>query len=71
MIWELRVAGTANTCKNKDSTESMKKLAVCAGVFSHSAVNNNELDEIQEMQDMCPTSKSWFGRMTRSDLQPQ
>ena len=54
VVWALGIAGSENTCRNKDGAALMKKLAACVGVFSHSAKNNNELKEIQELQeDFC------------------
>ena len=29
----------------------MKKLAACVGVFSHSAVNNDMLQELQQLEE--------------------
>ena len=29
----------------------MKKLAACVGVFSHSAVNNDKLKDIQRLEE--------------------
>ena len=31
--------------------ELMKKLAACVGVFSHSAVNNDMLKELQKLEE--------------------
>ena len=40
-------AGSATTCKNIPMCVLMKKLAACVGVWSHSAVNNDKLKDIQ------------------------
>ena len=45
--WSLGVAGSATTCKTKPMGALMKKLAACVGVWSHSAVNNDKLKDIQ------------------------
>ena len=45
--WSLGIAGSATTCKNKPMGDLMKKLAACVGVWSHSAVNNDKLKDIQ------------------------
>lgn len=50
VIWALGIAGSPATCKNKPMGELMKKLAALVGVFSHSAVNNDMLKEIQQLQ---------------------
>lgn len=50
-LWALGIAGSANNIKNKEMGDLMKKLAACVGVFSHSAVNNDELKEIQKLQE--------------------
>lgn len=47
VLWSLGIAGSAARCKNKPMGELMKKLAACVGVWSHSAVNNDKLKEIQ------------------------
>ena len=46
-FWSLGIAGSATTCKNKPMGALMKKLAACVGVWSHSAVNNDKLKDIQ------------------------
>ena len=45
-----QLRGLAARCKNKSMGELMKKLAACVGVFSHSAVNNDILMELQELE---------------------
>ena len=50
-IWSLGIGGSVNTCKNPTMEKLMKKLAACVGVFRHSAVNNDELKEIQKLQE--------------------
>lgn len=50
-MWALGLAGSPNTCQNKEMEVLMKKLAACVGVWSHSAVNNDELKEIQLLQE--------------------
>ena len=47
VLWSLGMAGSATTCKNKPMGAFMKKLAACVGVWSHSAVKNDKLKEIQ------------------------
>ena len=47
VLWSLGIAGFATTCKNKPMGALMKKLATCVGVWSHSAVNNDKLKDIQ------------------------
>ena len=47
VLWSLGIAGSATTCKNKPMGDLMKKLAACVGVWSHSAVNNDKLKDIQ------------------------
>ena len=47
VLWSLGIAGSATTCKNKPMGILMKKLAACAGVWSHSAVKNDKLKNIQ------------------------
>jgi len=47
VLWSLGIAGSATTCKNKPMGALMKKLAACVGVWSHSAVNNDKLKDIQ------------------------
>ena len=47
VMWSLGIAGYAARCKNKAMGELMKKLA-CVGVWSHSAVNNDKLKELQK-----------------------
>ena len=46
-LWSLGIAGSATTCKNKPMGALMKTLAACVGVWSHSAVNNDKLNDIQ------------------------
>ncbi|CAM9158495.1 unnamed protein product, partial [Pylaiella littoralis] len=50
VLWALGIAGSATTCKNKLMGDLMKKLAALVGVFSHSAVNNDMLKEIQRLE---------------------
>ena len=45
VLWSLGIAGSATTCKNKPM--GAKKLAACVGVWSHSAVNNDKLKDVQ------------------------
>ena len=47
VLWSLGIAGSATTCKNKPMGALMKKLAACVGVWSHSAVKNDKLKDIQ------------------------
>ncbi|CAM9391022.1 unnamed protein product, partial [Hapterophycus canaliculatus] len=46
-MWALGIRGTAKTCENPNMEKLMERLAAIVGVFSHSAVNNDELKEIQ------------------------
>ena len=48
VLWSLGISGAAARCKNKAMGELMK-LAACVGVFSHSAVNNDMLKELQKL----------------------
>ena len=50
VLWSLGISGAAARCKNKAMGELMKKLAACVGVFSHSAVNNDMLKELQKLE---------------------
>lgn len=50
-MWALRISGSAKKCENPGMEKLMKPLAVVVGVFSHSAVNNDELKEIQTLQE--------------------
>ena len=47
VCWMIGIAGSDNTCKNSVLEKNMKKLAACVGKFSHSAVNNSDLQTIQ------------------------
>lgn len=51
VMWALGIAGSSNTCKNRAMEKVMKRLAAVVGVFSHSAVNNDELKKVQELID--------------------
>ena len=51
VLSSLGIWGAAVRCKNKAMGELMKKLAACVGVFSHSAVNNDMLEELQKLQE--------------------
>ena len=51
ILWSLGISGSAARCKNKVMGELMKKLVVCVGVFSHSAVNNDMLKELQKLEE--------------------
>ena len=51
VLWSLGISGAAARCKNKAMGELMKKLAACVGFISHSAVNNNMLKELQELEE--------------------
>ena len=50
VLWSLGISGAAVRCKNKAMGELIKKLAACVGAFSHSAVNNNMLKELQKLK---------------------
>ena len=43
--------GSAARCKQEAMGELMKKLAACVGVFSHSAVKNDMLKELQQLEE--------------------
>ena len=43
VVWALGIAGSGATCKNKAVKKLMKRLAALVGVFTHSAVNNDQL----------------------------
>ena len=47
VLWSLGIAGSATTCKNEPMGALIMKLAACVGVWSHSAVNNDKLKDIQ------------------------
>ncbi|CAM9237073.1 unnamed protein product, partial [Hapterophycus canaliculatus] len=47
VLWALGTAGSASKCKDIAMGDLMKKLAACVGVWSHSAVNNDKLEDIQ------------------------
>ena len=47
VLWALGIAGSAAKCKNKEMGGLMKKLVACVGVWIHSAVNNDNLKDIQ------------------------
>ena len=49
VLWALGIAG--NGRKNEYMGDLMKKLAALVGVFSHSAVNNDKLKELQGLED--------------------
>ena len=49
VLWALGIAG--NGRKNKDMGDLMKKLAALVGVFSHAAVNNDKLKDLQRLED--------------------
>ena len=51
VLWSLGISGSAARCKNKAMGELMKKLATCVGVFSHSAVNNDMVKELQKLEE--------------------
>jgi len=50
-MWALGISGSKKTCENPPMEKLMKKLAALVGVFSHSAVNNDELKDIQKLQE--------------------
>lgn len=47
----VEVVGSEYTYKNPEMERLMKKLAACVGVFSHSAVNNDKLKEMQTLHE--------------------
>ena len=47
VLWSLGIAGCATTCKNNPMGALMERLAACVGVWSHSAVHNDKLKDIQ------------------------
>ena len=51
VLWGLGISGSAARCKNKTMGELMKKLAACVGIFSHSAVNDDMLKELQKLEE--------------------
>lgn len=62
VMWALGVNGSAKTGKNHEMKAIVSKCAALVGVFSHSAVNNDALRDIQtelnadrkkEMEDLC------------------
>ena len=50
-MWAWGVNGSVNTCENPAMEKLMKRLAALVVVFSHSAVNNDELKAIQKLQE--------------------
>ena len=51
-MWTLEIIrGSVKTCENPGMEKLMKRLAAVVGLFSHSAVNNDELKDIQKLQD--------------------
>ena len=51
VLWSLVISGAAARRKNKAMGELIKKMAACVGVFSHSAVNNDMLKELQKLEE--------------------
>ena len=51
VLWSLDISGAAARCKDKAMGELTKKLAACVGVFSHFAVNNDMLKELQKLEE--------------------
>lgn len=49
VLWALGIAGKGR--KNTVMGDLMKKLAALVGVFSHSAVNNDKLKELQRLEN--------------------
>ena len=47
VMWMLGIAGSAARCQNRDMRELIQRAAALVGVFSHSAVNNDALREVQ------------------------
>lgn len=47
VLWALGIAGSEAKCKNKPMGFLLKKLAAFVGVWSHSAVKNDKLKDIQ------------------------
>jgi hypothetical protein len=50
-MWALGINGSIRTGENPAMEKLMKRLAAVVGVFSHSAVNNDELKDIQRLQE--------------------
>ena len=50
VLWSLGISGAVACCKNRAMVELMK-LAACVGVFSHSAINNDMLKELQKLEE--------------------
>lgn len=50
-MWALGINGSIRTGENPAMENLMKRLAAIVGVFSHSAVNNDELKDIQRLQE--------------------
>ena len=47
VMWMLGIAGSDAKCQNKEMKKLIQKAAALVGVFSHSAVNNDALREVQ------------------------
>ena len=50
--WALGVNGSVNTCKNPAMKKLINRLATLVGVFSHFAVNNDDLKAIQKLREV-------------------
>ena len=51
VLWSLGISGSAARCKNKMMGELVKKLAACVGIFSHSAINIDMLEDFQKLEE--------------------
>ena len=51
VLWSLGISGAAASCKNKAMGKLIKKLAACVGFISYSAVNNDLLKGLQELEE--------------------
>ena len=50
-MWALGMNGSLKTGENPAMEKLMNRLAAIVGVFSHSAVSNDELKDIQRLQE--------------------
>ena len=51
VLWSLGISGSAVRYEDRTMGDLMKELAACVGVFSHSAVNNDMLKELQKREE--------------------
>lgn len=52
-MWALGISGFVKKCENPAMEKLVKRPSAVVGVFSHSAVNNDELKKIQTLREDC------------------